>query len=103
LEEIPVLDRAYKRWKPRGLEVIAVALDGKNAEKVRAFYDKNAVKHLSLWLDPTTQAYRAFAFRGLPATVFVDAKGREIARIDGPADWEGTEINAFLEDQLPAQ
>ena len=38
--------------------------------------------------------------RILPTTVLIDTQGREVGRLEGPAEWDAPEILAFLRDQL---
>jgi hypothetical protein len=33
---------------------------------------------------------------GLPTTLLIDPKGRELGRLIGPAEWDSTEMTAFL-------
>ena len=50
---------------------------------------------LPAYLDSNTSLFRAFGAYGLPLSILIDAKGREIGRAEGPADWSAPESVAI--------
>ncbi|MFO0389801.1 MAG: TlpA family protein disulfide reductase [Alphaproteobacteria bacterium] len=96
IEELPILDSVANAYKDKGVAVITLSLDGKNARKVTDFYTTHNIRTLPAYFDYQMKAFRALKFKGLPATVFIK-NGREIARIDGPADWKSAEVKALLD------
>jgi hypothetical protein len=38
---------------------------------------------------------------GMPTTILIDAEGREIGRLIGPAHWDSAEAKRLIEAQLP--
>ncbi len=54
IEETPQLVRVYKEWKPKGLEVFAIAIETDDA-KWKAFIAKNGMNWINVF-DPTNKA-----------------------------------------------
>ncbi len=96
IDELPILDSVAAAYKDKDVVVIAMSLDGKNTKKVTDFYTAHNIRSLPAYFDTKMQAYRALKVSGLPATIFIK-NGREVARIDGPADWQSTDVKALLE------
>ena len=67
--------------------VLPLSSDRGGASQVRGFYARTRVKNLDIWLDPQGAAGRALGVRGLPTTLVLDRQGREVARLEGSADW----------------
>lgn len=82
--ELPQLD-AFAAANPR-MRVLALSLDG-DAKKVREFYAANGIRNLPVLLDRGNAAFRAARAGGIPASVFVNAKGEVVARADGAVEW----------------
>lgn len=95
-EEMPTLDRLQAALGGGGFEVVALSVDRQGAEAVKGFYSEIGVRHLSVRVDATGKALRALAAIGLPTTILIDAEGRELGRLIGPAEWDGPEMVAFL-------
>jgi hypothetical protein len=50
--------------------------------------------------DPEGKLMRRLAVRGLPTTILIDAEGREVGRVVGPAEWDDPEAVAFIHKLL---
>jgi thiol-disulfide isomerase/thioredoxin len=98
--ELPEVDKAVKRLGSKKLQVLALSLDGKNSAKVREFYKANDIKTLSVAMDSDLSAFQSMRSRGLPTTVFINAKGQEIARVEGSLDWDDETTTDFIKDKL---
>lgn len=98
--ELPEVDAVSGAYGSKGVQVIALSLDG-DAGPVKTFYADKRISHLPVALDAMNTAFSAVGVRGLPATLFVNAKGQVIARADGPLDWKAKETKDFIEKQLP--
>lgn len=94
--EMPALDRAQAALAEEGVTVLALSSDREGRAKVEPFYRDRGIRHLGLWLDPRGAATRALGARGLPTTVLIDRKGRERARLVGPAEWDKPEMLAAI-------
>lgn len=81
-------------------EVVTLAT-GRNAPPaIKAFFAEIGVDNLPMHRDPQQAIAREMGVLGLPITVIVDPEGREIARLQGDADWSGPEARAILEALL---
>ncbi len=100
LREMPSLDRLQGLLGGDRLEVVALSIDRGGAERVDPFFEEHGIGRLKRYLDPRNSVGGAMNVRILPTTVLVDAEGREIGRLEGPAEWDAPEILAFLRDQL---
>ncbi len=98
--EMPTLDRLQESLGGERLEVVALSIDRDGAERVDPFFEKIGVRRLQRYLDPRNALGKAMAVRRLPTTIVLDAEGREIGRLEGPAEWDAPEIVAFLAAQL---
>ncbi len=96
VREMPSLDRLQGALGGPGFEVVALSLDRGGAPVVDRFYQKYGLVNLGKYLDPGSRSTAALGVRGLPTTVLIDARGREIGRVQGPAEWDSDAIVAFL-------
>jgi thiol-disulfide isomerase/thioredoxin len=95
-EEMPTLDRLQAALGGQSFEVVALSIDRQGAEVVRTFYSEIGVRNLAQHVDASGQALSALAALGLPTTILIDAEGRELGRLMGPAEWDAPEMVAFL-------
>ena len=94
LREMPMLD-ALAGEAEGAFSAIALNQD-RDIEGARRYWEENGFAHLALFLDPSFEAFGALAVRGLPLTLIVDARGREIARVEGAVEWNAPEILRWL-------
>jgi thiol-disulfide isomerase/thioredoxin len=90
-EEMPSLDRLQKALGGPGFEVVALSLDAGGADVVKRFYRETGIAALAIYIDPGMRATAKLATPGVPTTLLIDAKGRELGRHAGPAQWDGEE------------
>jgi hypothetical protein len=83
-----MLDRLQQQLEGLGVVVVALSIDNKGAKVVREFYDEHQIKHLEVYVDPTTGAKDEFKVIGLPTTILIDREGNDRGRIVGPAEWD---------------
>lgn len=95
-EEMPTLDRLQAKLGGADLEVLALSIDQGGPAAVREFFRAIGIKHLRLYIDPTSQALNALDILGIPATLLIDRQGRELGRLVGIAKWDSLEMVAFL-------
>ncbi|CAN7661915.1 TlpA disulfide reductase family protein [Pararhizobium sp. LjRoot255] len=95
-KEMPTLDRLQAALGGGGFEVVALSVDRQGAEAVKAFYSEIGVRNLAVHVDASGQALSALAAVGLPTTILIDAEGRELGRLMGPAEWDAKDMVAFL-------
>ncbi len=100
IKELPQLDRIAGAYAKSGLQVVPISQDTMEARKVGDFFDGKRFKHLHTWFDPDNNFGFGFGGAALPTSVLYDSEGKEIARIIGAPDWEGTEMRGLLEEAL---
>lgn len=94
--EMPALDALRAEMAPEGVEVIAIATGHNRLPSIEAFYEKAALKHLPVLLDPKKGLAQGMGVAGLPVTVVLNKEGAEVARMIGEADWNSPEAKAIL-------
>ena len=95
-EEMPTLDALQAELGGDRFEVVALSIDGAGLPVVRRFYDEIGVTDLKMYVDKTTLSMTALRTVGLPTTILIDAEGRELGRLVGPAEWDDPEMVSFL-------
>lgn len=95
-EEMPALDRLQQALGSDSFEVVALSVDRKGLQASKKFLDDIKVEHLALYVDPTARTHVALRAVGLPATLLIDAQGREIGRLLGPAEWDGEDARRLI-------
>ncbi len=100
VDELPMVDDTSKIFASKGLQVVAIALDGKRMDKVQAFLKSHKIEALTPYLDPTQKTVKLAVLQGLPGTLFIDNKGMIVARADGPLDWQQKSVEEFLKARL---
>ena len=96
-QEMPTLDRLQARLGGRDFLVMALSIDRKGVEAVKAFYQEVGVEKLAIYIDPSGKGSRGLAIPGVPTTLLIDRKGREVARKMGAAEWDSPEMVSLIE------
>jgi hypothetical protein len=84
---MPSLAKLSKALAPQDIAVLPLSSDRGGAQAVQAFFQEHTITGLPVLLDPRSAAAHAWGARGIPTSVIVDRKGREVARLEGSADW----------------
>jgi thiol-disulfide isomerase/thioredoxin len=95
-EEMPTLDALQAELGSDRFEVVALSIDRAGSPVVRRFYDEIGVTNLEMYVDKTMLSATALRTVGLPTTILIDAQGRELGRLVGPAEWDDPEMVSFL-------
>jgi len=82
--ELPELDRLAQTG---AFTVIAVSADRGGAAVVKPFAASHHITHLTLLLDPATEAVHALGIGGFPTTLLIGADGKLRGTMEGPAAW----------------
>jgi thiol-disulfide isomerase/thioredoxin len=82
--ELPELDKLAAGG---AITVLAVSADRGGADRVKPFLAAHLLGHLTVMLDPDSDAVHAMGVFGFPTTLIVDAQGRLRGRLEGPARW----------------
>ncbi|HET7670092.1 MAG TPA: TlpA disulfide reductase family protein [Burkholderiales bacterium] len=91
-EEMPALDRLQAQLGGPGFEVLAVSVDQQGPEVARRFFADVGIKSLAFYIDRSAKAAFQANVAGLPATLLIDAEGREIGRHLGAAQWDSPQV-----------
>lgn len=81
VKESPALAQVAARYRPRGVEVLAIHVQDTPADVQRFVREHRVSYHVAL--DPTLALGNRFGFRGTPYTVVVDLRGEMVARLHG--------------------
>jgi thiol-disulfide isomerase/thioredoxin len=100
--EMPLLDRLQARLGGKDFMVLTISQDGGGAAVVKRFLDKRKLVNLPVFIDKDRKLGMAFKQDLLPTSMLLDARGRELGRIIGPAEWDSPKAIAFLRRYLPA-
>ena len=99
-KEMPHLDQLQAELGSDGFEVVAISIDRGSPEKSRKFLDEINAKALKLYHDPSAQLSFTLKTIGMPSTLLIDAEGRELGRLVGPAEWHSADAKRLIQAQL---
>ncbi len=94
-KEMPTLDRLQAALGGPDFEVVALSID-RRVDAVRKFFAEVGIQKLAMYLDSSAKATRELGAVGLPTTLLLDRKGREIGRLIGPAEWDSPEMTEII-------
>jgi peroxiredoxin len=87
-EEMPAMERLYRKLRPLGFELLAISV-GEKASTVKPFRDRLGVS-FPILLDGDKSVsieWQTFAF---PESLLVDRDGTVLERYVGPRDWDAS-------------
>jgi thiol-disulfide isomerase/thioredoxin len=96
VEEMPSLAALSQALAPDDIAVLPLSSDRGGVPAVEAFYQAHNITGLPVLLDPRGAAARAWHARGIPTSVIIDRRGREVARLEGSADWSTSAAAAIV-------
>ncbi|HEX7076610.1 MAG TPA: TlpA disulfide reductase family protein [Hyphomicrobiaceae bacterium] len=99
-KEMPTLERLEQALGSDKFQVLALSVDRGGAEASKKFFDQISVEALDLFVDPTGRATSQLKAVGLPTTLLIDAQGREIGRLTGPAEWDSEDAKRLIQAVL---
>ncbi len=100
-KEMPALDRLQRELGSDKFQVVAVAVDRSGLAGARKFLDEAKASDLALYADPSARMAATLRAAGLPATLLLDGRGREIGRLLGPAEWDGADAKRLIAGAVP--
>ena len=101
-EEMPALDALQRKLGGPDFAVVPISIVKGGIEVVRSFYQEVGIRSLGLYWGEDVRVQLAFAAFGLPTTLLIDRKGRELARVFGPARWDKPAAAAQIESVIDA-
>ncbi len=101
LKELPEFNAFAARYAKQ-FNIIAISADVTDEvheaqEKVTRFWKENSYANMHIVFDYQAKLSRALGITGVPATLFLDAKGKEIGRVNGIIYWSDPKIKTILE------
>lgn len=99
-EEMPSLDRLQADMGGANFEVVALSLDRGGIDASKRFLKQIDVKSLGTYVDASGKASKPLRVIGMPTTLLIDADGREVGRLVGPADWDSPAAKKLIESTL---
>jgi peroxiredoxin len=97
-EEMPAMERLYRRHHERGFVLLAVSVDT-DAALVRPFLEQHKLT-FPVTLDATMSLANAYGVRALPSSFLIDRDGNLAALALGPRAWDNRVAHALVEGML---
>jgi len=97
-EEMPSMETLYKRYKDKGLEMLAINLS-ENTNTVRQFMDNNGYT-FPVMMDSDGRVGGAYGIRSIPTTLIIDREGKIVAQVIGSIYWDTPQVLAAFEALL---
>jgi thiol-disulfide isomerase/thioredoxin len=97
-KEMPSIDRLHAAIDGPEFGVIAISLDRADVEKIETFFMSVNVKNLRIYREPTLRMGTEGGILGMPITLILDRQGREVARLQGEAEWDAPEAQQMIRD-----
>ena len=95
---MPGLQALHESYRARGLRVLAVSIDRRDADpEVREFLREHRID-LTVLRDPQERVSRAFRTTGVPETFLIDREGKIAARWIGQFDPLSEEAQARVRE-----
>jgi peroxiredoxin len=98
LEEMPAMERLYRRQKDAGFTLVAVSVDA-DPKKVTPFVTGHKLT-FPIGLDPKMDLANGYAVRALPSSFIVGPDGNLAALAIGPRHWDGDAALSLVEEMV---
>lgn len=95
LEEMPALERLWRKQKDAGFVMLAVTVDA-NPKLATPFVEKHGFT-FTVGLDPKMELANTYGVRALPASFVIDRDGRLAAVAVGPRVWDNVAAHSLIE------
>ena len=100
-EEMPALNTLQKDYGGEDFQVVTIATGRNPPKAIDKFYAEAELDALPVLLDPRQKLAREFGVLAMPATILINAEGKQVARLMGPAEW-ASEAGRDIVTQLTA-
>ncbi len=99
-EEMPALNRLQQALGSDKFEVVALSLDRQGVAATKKFLDEVKADALKLYIDSTAKQGLELKIVGMPTTILIDAEGKEIGRLAGPAEWDSADAKSLIKSAI---
>ena len=96
IKEMPSLDRLQALRGGEDFQVLTISIDT-TPEMPDKFFKNNGILHLEPYYDETFAIMGQLRLRGFPTTIIYNRNGREIAFLEGDAEWDSGEALALID------
>jgi len=86
-EEMPSMERLYKKLKGKNFEMLAVSIDKTGKELVVPFKEELGLT-FPILLDPDSKMANAYKTTGVPETFIISQNGVVLHHVIGPTTWD---------------
>ncbi len=101
-EEMPAMERLYRRFKAKGFTILAVSTDAEGEEVVGPFVKRFGLT-FPVGLDPTSTVAGKYRMTGLPTSILINRGGAIVAVAVGPRDWDSPAAHQVIEKLLESR
>lgn len=95
-KEMPYLDALKGEIGGDEVDVMAIAMDRASPEKIKEFFLSIEAENLKIYREPTLRIGTEAGILGLPVTIILAPDGREVARLQGEAVWNGPDAKDMI-------
>lgn len=99
-KEMPMLSELQREFGGEDFQVVTLATGRNSAPGIKKFFTDMGIDNLPRHQDVKQALAREMGIFGLPITILVDPDGREIARLQGDAEWSSDSAKAILTELL---
>lgn len=89
-EELPSMQRLYEALSEKGVEVVAISIDRKNLDRIKAFAEEYKLTFPILW-DPEQKVRKHYFIMGLPTTYLIGPQGKLKGYASGAREWDSAD------------
>jgi len=98
LEEMPAMERLYRKHKDTGFTLVAISVDA-DPKKVVPFVSEHKLT-MPIGVDPKMDLAAAYGVRALPSSFMVARDGNLAAMAIGPRAWDNDAAHSLVEGML---
>jgi len=98
LEEMPAMERLYRRHKDAGFTLVAISVDT-DPKKVTPFVSAHKLT-MPIGVDPKMDLANTYGVRALPSSFVVGRDGNLAALAIGPRHWDNDAAHSLVEGML---
>ena len=98
LEEMPAMERLYRKHKDAGFTLVAVSVDT-DPKKVKPFLSEHSLT-MPIGIDPKMELANTYGVRALPSSFLLGRDGNLAALAIGPRQWDNDAAHSLVEGML---